>query len=163
MKLKLALLALMLSLVIPAFAQDTPAAVEPSVVATQEAEPTAAATSDAAVTDTDSGNTSNDNAGSADPAITLKWWQVLAGIALAFGGGGLVGIAGVGVLAVRIKNDKATMTAIEGLANSVPAHVVKLILDTTRSTQAIAGVVEEVFDGVPIASKPAPVTAQSAG
>lgn len=91
--------------------------------------------------------------GSDDPAITLKWWQVIAGLFTAAAGGGLIGIAGFGVLATRIRNDAATMSAIEGLAKSVPADVVKVILDTAKSAQAIAGVLEEAFDGVPVSSK----------
>lgn len=108
--------------------------------------------------------TTPDTQPSADPAITLKWWQVIAGLFTAAAGGGLIGIAGFGVLATRIKNDAATMKAIEGLTESVPANVVKAILETARSTQAIADVVEEAFDGIPAASKVSPpVSAQSAG
>lgn len=93
---------------------------------------------------------------SADPAIALKWWQVLAGLATAFGAGGIIGIAGVGTVAMRVKNDRATMTAIEELAKSVPADVAKSMLALARSGKAIAEVTEEVFDGVPVGSKPAP-------
>lgn len=130
------LFALLTLFAVPALAQDA------------TSEPTAAATVavDAPV---------EQPAGSADPTITLKWWQVIAGLFTAAAGGGLIGIAGFGVLATRIRNDAATMSAIEGLAKSVPADVVKVILDTAKSAQAIAGVVEEAFDGVPATSKTA--------
>lgn len=144
------LLALLLAL--PVLGQDATA--EPIPVATAEA--TQPVESGGVVINVDAGNdTANDIGASDDPVITLKWWQVIAGLFTAAAGGGLIGIAGFGVLATRIRNDTATMSAIEGLAKSVPADVVKVILDTTKSTQAIAGVIEEAFDGIPVASKSA--------
>lgn len=98
---------------------------------------------------------------SADPAIALKWWQVLAGLASAFGIGGVVGIAGVGTIAQRVRNDAATMAAIEGLAKSVPADVAKMALSLARSGEAIAGVVEEAFDDIPAATKTVTTTTVS--
>lgn len=95
----------------------------------------------------------NEGQSSADPAITLKWWQVLSGLAMAVAGGGAIGIIGFAVIATRLRNDKVTMQAIEGLANSVPADVAKLMLNLSRSTEAVAGLVEEAFDGIPAASK----------
>jgi len=98
----------------------------------------------------------NETLPSADPAITLKWWQVLAGLFAAVGVGGVGGVAGAGVIARRMRDNPATLAAIEGLANSVPADVAKLMLGVARSGKEVALLAEEAFDGVPAAAKPGP-------
>lgn len=141
MKRYIITLILLLLLALPVMAQDATA--EP--VATQEA---------AAIVTPDT-TTSNDS------DVTLSVWQIITGVAGAFALGGVVGVAGAGVLASRLRNDPATMSAIEKLGNSVPEPTAKLIIDLAKSGQEIAELLKEALDRVPAASKTEP--AKSAG
>jgi hypothetical protein len=90
-----------------------------------------------------------------DATIVLNIWQVIGGVIAAVSIGGIAGIAGVGVLASRLRNDEATMKAIEALANSAPKHVTDALASIGKSTIEIGKLLEEVTDGVPMATKEA--------
>lgn len=92
---------------------------------------------------------------------------VLVGVLSAVGAIGLsvvFSLRGVGLLAERLRQDDATITAIERLADSVPSDVAAGILttltrmndtlrDLSSSVGAITRLVDEALDGVPAADK----------
>ena len=65
-------------------------------------------------------------------------------------------VGGGGVLAVlsRARNDEALLTALEGLAKSVPPDVAKRILEIIENISVGLEVAEEVLDDIPFADKP---------
>lgn len=79
--------------------------------------------------------------------------QVIIGLLSAFASGGVIGIAGVAIFIDRIRNDKATVTALENLANSFPPSTKEILEKAFVTTQKIGQLGAEVFDGVPINEK----------
>jgi len=65
-------------------------------------------------------------------------------------------VGGGGVLAVlsRARNDEALLTALEGLAKSVPPDVAKRILEIIENISVGLEVAEEVLDDIPFVDKP---------
>lgn len=98
-----------------------------------------------------------------DGNVVLSVFQVVIGVVAAVAVGGIVGIAGVGVLASRLRNDAATIAAIEALAKSVPPETAKQVVDLTgqlnKSMNEITLLVSEALDNVPASSKPPTYTA----
>jgi hypothetical protein len=78
---------------------------------------------------------------------------VIIGLLSAFASGGVIGIAGVAIFIDRIRNDKATVTALENLANSFPPSTKEILEKAFVTTQKIGQLGAEVFDGVPINEK----------
>jgi hypothetical protein len=88
-----------------------------------------------------------------DASITLNIWQVIGGVIAAVSVGGIAGFAGAGVLASRLKNDAATMKAIEALADSAPRHVIEALAAIGRSSIGVGELLVEATDGVPAGTK----------
>lgn len=74
------------------------------------------------------------------------------GIGVVTGGGGVL----LTVLFVvnKVRNDKALLTAIEGLTNSIPVDKRQLGGKIGQGLQELGEIVEEVFDDVPVTQKP---------
>lgn len=90
-----------------------------------------------------------------DATITLNIWQLFGGFIAAFSVGGIGGFAGAGLLATRLRNDPATMKAIEGLANSTPKHVTDALTAVGKSAVSVGELLIEASDGVPASTKAA--------
>jgi len=65
-------------------------------------------------------------------------------------------VGGGGVLAVlsRARNDEALLTALEGLAKSVPPELAARLLEVIENISVGLEVAEEVLDDIPFADKP---------
>jgi hypothetical protein len=97
----------------------------------------------------------------ADTTIVLDIWQIIGGVIAAVSVGGIAGFAGAGVLAARLRNDPATLKAIEALANSAPKHVTDALAAIGKSSVAVGELLVEATDGVPAATKLAIEKAQA--
>lgn len=90
--------------------------------------------------------------------VTLSVWQVIVGVVAAVASGGILGIAGVGVLANRLRHDAVAITAIEKLGDSVPPETAKQVMDLTgrfnQSVNELTLLVTEALDRIPAATKP---------
>lgn len=90
--------------------------------------------------------------------VTLSVWQIIVGIGSAIALGGIGGVAGVGVLASRLRHDAAAMAAIEKLGDSVPPSQSQVIVAITErfttSLNEVTRLVVEALDRIPAASKP---------
>lgn len=90
--------------------------------------------------------------------VVLSALQVVMGLVSAFAIGGVVGIAGVGILAARLRHDAVTLAAIEKLGDSVPPETAAQIMNLTgqfnASVNELTALVNEVLDGIPAAGKP---------
>lgn len=89
-----------------------------------------------------------------DDLVTVNIWQIFTGLFATFAAGGVIGIAGAGLVATRLRDDAATMTAIEGATKNVPPEIAKLLIDLAKSGQAVGDLLIEALDGVPSTSKP---------
>lgn len=87
--------------------------------------------------------------------VVLNVGQIIAGVIAAVTAGGIIGVAGAGVLANRLLQDKATVTAMEKLADSLPPETTLKFLEFFMSVESVANLGTEVFDDVPIVDKPA--------
>lgn len=68
----------------------------------------------------------------------------------AFGVGGLAGIAGFGVLAGRLLNNKDALDAMERLVtNTIPLDALKIINDVATSAQKLTELVAVITDRLP--------------
>jgi hypothetical protein len=85
--------------------------------------------------------------------VTINLVQVIIGLLGAFAAGGIVGIAGLATYIDRIRNDKATVTALEKLGDSFPPSTKELLERAFRIMEKASSLGVEVFDGVPIADK----------
>jgi len=65
-------------------------------------------------------------------------------------------VGGGGVLAVlsRARNDEALLTALEGLAKSVPPELAARLLEVIENISVGLEVAEEILDDTPFADKP---------
>jgi len=148
-----ALMLLVLMLILPTLAQD--ATTEPSTTA-----PIAEATAptegqpNTTVINAEGNVTLNQNPNETaqptanDATVTLSIWQILAGLFAAVALGGIGGIAGAGVIAVRLMNNQATMKAIEDLGNSVPQKHADQVLSFATGFQAIVADFKGSLDAV---------------
>lgn len=82
--------------------------------------------------------------------------QIIIGLLTAFAAGGIVGISGLAIFVDRIRNDSATVTALEKLAESYPPGTRDLLLNISKSVTSIGALGEEVFDGKPVQDKDTP-------
>jgi hypothetical protein len=80
----------------------------------------------------------------------LNLWTVIMGTIAAFAVGGIAGISGALALVSRVRNDQATMKAIEGLIDSAPPSVVEVIRDLSKLLSEAGVLLEEVSDGEPL-------------
>jgi len=148
-----ALALLVLMLILPTLAQDATvesSATEPVAEATvpTEAQP------NTTVINAEGDVTLNQNAEETaqpttnDGMITLSIWQILAGVFAAVALGGIGGIAGAGVIAVRLMNNPATMKAIEDLGNSVPQKHADQVLSFATGFQSIVADFKGSLDAI---------------
>lgn len=86
--------------------------------------------------------------------ITLNVWQLVTFAVTFFLTGGSVGVVGFGTLAKRMRNDAATMAAIEAIAKSYPPETRQLIERLGTSAVAVGELLVEAADSVPMAEKP---------
>lgn len=103
-----------------------------------------------------SGGGEGGTGGGGEASITLTWWQIIAGIFLAMSGGGIIGIVGLGRLAVRLREDRVTLASIEYAAKSLSPEMAKFLFTLFVSGKQVSELGEEIFDGVPISSKVVP-------
>ena len=93
-----------------------------------------------------------------DGTVVLSVWQIIVGIGSAIALGGIGGVAGVGVLASRLRHDAAAIAAIEKLGDSVPPSQSQVIVAITErfavSLNEVTKLVTEALDRVPAATKP---------
>ena len=68
--------------------------------------------------------------------------------------GVLVGGGGVLTVLSRARNDEALLTALEGLAKSVPPELAARLLEVIENISVGLEVAEEVLDDTPFADKP---------
>lgn len=88
-----------------------------------------------------------------DGGYSVNLIQIIIGLLTAFSAGGIVGIAGLAMFVDRIRNDVATVTALEKLGASFPPETRELLKGGSRSLVSIGELGEEVFDDEPIAQK----------
>lgn len=90
-----------------------------------------------------------------EPSVPT-WFAAIAGIAGivvgAIAGGGSVLVV-LGRIANNLKNDAATLSALEKLAASVPPETTAMILEVLKAGQSISEVAYEILDDVPAAEK----------
>jgi hypothetical protein len=134
---------LLLMLALPALAQE----------ATDEPAATAEPDQTVQVTVSSGGATTNEGS-----SVVMSSLQVVIGLIAAFGMGGVVGIAGAGTLAARLRSDATTVAALELLAKQVPPEtaqqIMQLASDFGKSYKELELLVTEALDGIPAASKP---------
>lgn len=83
------------------------------------------------------------------PETATSLITLISGIALGLVAGG----GSVLLLVGRVKNDPALLTAIEALAKSWPATTIDVLKQISPALKDVATVIDEVTDGVPVASK----------
>lgn len=92
------------------------------------------------------------------PTVLLSVGQIIIGAIAIFGAGGVISVAGVGLLAMRLRQDKTTIAAIEKLGDSVPPETAKHIMDLSgqfnKSVNEITLLVTEALDRIPAVEKP---------
>lgn len=91
--------------------------------------------------------------GQVDSNLQVNVVQVIIGLLGAFAAGGVVGIAGLAVFVDRIRNDHATVTALELLAQSFPPETRKLLKNASDTVTSIGELGSEVLDDIPIIDK----------
>ena len=72
----------------------------------------------------------------------------------AFMAGGIVGVAGLGALVGRVRNDALLMSSIEKLATSLPPDSLYQVRQIIQLAQNTVSFLDEVTDGKP--NKPSP-------
>lgn len=101
-----------------------------------------------------------DGSATSEPSVTLSIGQVVLGIVAAVTAGGITGVMGAGVLAQRLKDNPATMKAIEHLGNSVPPETAKQVIDVLGAFQSsfnsVTALMREALDRIPADSKKDP-------
>lgn len=88
--------------------------------------------------------------------LSINLVQVIIGLLTAFAAGGVVGIAGLAIFVDRIRDDKATVTALEKLAESYPPNTRELLLGISKTTISLGELGKEIFDDTPVIDKPDP-------
>lgn len=81
--------------------------------------------------------------------VIVNTWAAITGLVMSFLAGGIVGIAGIGILMNRLKNDQATLNAIEGLVTSAPPAVMEFLQELVRTGRVTLDVIDTVSDGQP--------------
>lgn len=91
-------------------------------------------------------------------SLVLSTLEIVLGVVGIFSAGGIVGIAGAGVVAYRLRTNPSTIAAIEKLGNSVPDETAKQIIDMTsgfnKSVNELVLLVTEALDRQPAETKP---------
>ena len=85
--------------------------------------------------------------------VILNVWAILTIVLTSFLGGGAVTIAIAGTIAKNILSNEASIKAVEGLTDSVPADIAKKILELAETSKPVIELIEEAFDGVPAETK----------
>ena len=83
------------------------------------------------------------------PETATSLITLISGLALGLIAGG----GSVLLLVNRLKNDKALLTAIEGLEKSWPKEVVDVLKQLSPALKDTADIIDEVTDDVPVISK----------
>ena len=85
--------------------------------------------------------------------LSVNVIQIVIGLLTAFTAGGVVVVGGAVVLIDRIRDNTATVTAMERLAESFPPGTRDLLLYAARTGKSFSELAEEVLDGEPILDK----------
>lgn len=90
--------------------------------------------------------------------LVLTTLEIVLAVVGIFSAGGVVGVAGAGVVAYRLRTNPSTIAAIEKLGNSVPDETAKQIIDMTsgfnKSVNELVLLVTEALDRQPAETKP---------
>lgn len=85
--------------------------------------------------------------------VSINLVQIVIGLLSAFAAGGVIGIAGLMVFIDRLRNDVATVTALEKLSASYPPETRELLLSISGAVKSVGKLGEEIFDDVPVVDK----------
>ena len=82
--------------------------------------------------------------------VVLDIFTALGGILAAFAAGGIVGVAGISLFIQRLRNDTATLNAIERLYTSIPQDAVRDIIRSVIEVWVETGeLLDDITDGEP--------------
>jgi hypothetical protein len=83
------------------------------------------------------------------PEITINVFAAIGGVLAAFLAGGGLTLTALTVVTNKLKNDTATLNAIEALAMSVPQSALSEIRQIISVAKATVEIAEKVTDGKP--------------
>lgn len=91
-------------------------------------------------------------------SLVLSTLEIVLGVVGIFSAGGVVGVAGAGVVAYRLRTNPSTIAAIEKLGNSVPENTAKQIIELSggfnKSVNELTLLIVEALDRKPAETKP---------
>lgn len=90
--------------------------------------------------------------------LVLTTLEIVLAVVGIFSAGGVVGVAGAGVVAYRLRTNPSTIAAIEKLGNSVPENTAKQIIELSggfnKSVNELTLLIVEALDRKPAETKP---------